>query len=108
VCRRCRFPTRRRCKLFPEVRQSLLSSFDNCSLATKFDFQYRHGWSHPYQARGEMFHRFASRALSTMATLGEDTIPVDAALEILHEVLRQDDVDRECPHCGSRSHPARA
>lgn len=89
-------------EMFPTVRQSLLSSFDSCSLSTKFDFVYRHGWSHPYQARGSMFHRFASRALATMAQLGEDEIPVDAALEILHEVLRQRDVDRVCPHCDSR------
>jgi hypothetical protein len=88
-------------RLFPEVRQSLMASFDNCALATKFDIQFRHGWSHSYQARGEMFHRFASRALRTMARQMEDTIPVDAALEILHEVLRQEDVDRECPRCGS-------
>jgi hypothetical protein len=88
-------------RLFPTVRQSLLSSFDACSLSTKFDFQYRHGWSYSYQARGELFHRFASKALATMAMQREDSIPVDAALEILYEVLRQDDVDRECPHCGS-------
>lgn len=88
-------------RLFPVVRQSLVASFDNCALATKFDIQFRHGWSHSYQARGEMFHRFAAQALRTMARQIEETIPVDAALSILHETLRQRDVDRECPHCQS-------
>lgn len=89
-------------RLFPELRQSLLSSFDNCALTTKFDATYRHGWSHPYQARGEMFHRFAARALTEMALHSDDgTIPVGEALEILHDVLRQREVDRNCPRCGS-------
>jgi hypothetical protein len=96
-----RVPYPKALRLFPEVRQSLLASFDNCALTTFFDFKYRHGWSHSYQARGEMFHRFAARALSTMASLGEERIPVGEALEILHEVLRQEDIDRHCPHCGS-------
>jgi hypothetical protein len=59
------YPKALRCSRGAAV--AAVASFDNCSLATKFDFQYRHGWSHSYQARGEMFHRFASRALSTMA-----------------------------------------
>jgi PD-(D/E)XK nuclease superfamily len=86
---------------FPLIRQSVLSSFDNCSLGTKFEFQYRHNWHFSYQARGELFHRFASKALVEMARQGERSIPVDAALAILHETLRQDDVDRWCPRCGS-------
>jgi ribosomal protein L37AE/L43A len=89
-------------RLFPEIRQSLLSSFNNCALTTSFELKFRHAWSHPYQARGEMFHRFAARALTEMAMHSEDgTIPVGEALEILHEVLRQRDADRVCPRCGS-------
>lgn len=93
-------PYPRPLRQFPALRQSLLSNFDNCSLATKFEFTYRHNWHFFYQARGEMFHRFASKALVQMTQLGEQRIPVDAALAILHECLRQDDVDRWCPHCG--------
>jgi hypothetical protein len=89
-------------QLFPEIRQSLLAEFDRCALTTWFSFRYRKGWSFPWQARGEMFHRFASRALAQMAMTSDDgTIPVAEALEILHEVLRQDDIDRFCPRCGS-------
>lgn len=86
---------------FPTVRQSLLSAFDACALEAKFDLDYRHGWTTPPQARGRIFHRFAAKALEAMASMDEDSIPVDAALAILHEVLRQDDVDRECPVCGT-------
>lgn len=46
-----------------------------------------------------MFHRFAGKALREMASLGEQTIEVDVALAILHECLRQDDIDRQCPEC---------
>lgn len=87
---------------FPSVRQSLASSFNDCSLATKFSTEYRSGWSFPYQARGEMFHRFAARALTWMAQVSDDgRIPVGEALEILKEVLLQQDIDRSCPNCGS-------
>lgn len=96
-----RLPYPKAVKQFPEVRQSLLSSFDDCPLSTKFSIEHRRGWSFHYQARGEMFHRFAARALTTMAQLGEDQIPVAEALAILHEVLRQEDIDRRCPHCES-------
>jgi hypothetical protein len=89
-------------KLYPTIRQSVLQSFDNCALLSRFEREYRGGWSHPWQARGSMFHRFAARALAQMHSLGETAIPVDAALAILHEVLRQEDVDRVCPKCESR------
>lgn len=86
---------------FPTIRQSLLSTFDNCSLTSRFDAEYRQGWSTPWQARGQMFHRFAAEALREMARLNEEEIPVDAALEILRDVLRQDRADRKCPKCDS-------
>lgn len=86
---------------FPEIRQSLLSAFDACALETKFEIEYRHGWSTHPQARGQLFHRFAARALEAMNSMDEGQIEVDVALAILHEVLRQDDIDRECPECGT-------
>lgn len=86
---------------FPKIRQSLLSEFDLCALETKFDLDYRRGWaSHP-QARGRIFHSFAAKALTAMSTMNEDTIEVDVALAILMETLRQDEIDRKCPECGS-------
>lgn len=88
-------------KLYPTIRQSVLGSFDNCALLTRFEREYRGGWSHPWQARGQMFHRFAARALAEMYAQQEKSIEVTVALAILQEVLRQHDVDRECPHCGS-------
>jgi hypothetical protein len=89
-------------KRYPEIRQSILSAFDLCALEAKFDLDYRKGWSTHPQARGTIFHRFAGRALTEMNRQGERTIEVDVALAILHEVLRQDDVDRECPQCSTR------
>lgn len=84
---------------FPELRQSLLGSFDNCSLTTYFEQTYRRGWSTSPQGRGQLFHRFAGECLRTMARQREEQIPVGEALAILAEVLRQDDADRTCPVC---------
>lgn len=94
-------PYPRAMRRFPVLRQSWLSSFDKCALSARFDQEYRRGWDAHHQARGVVFHRFAGRALREMALLGERSIEVDVALAILHEVIRQDDVDRECPDCFS-------
>lgn len=94
-------PYPRAMKMFPVIRQSWLSAFDKCALSAKFDQQYRRGWDQHWQARGVMFHRFAGRALREMALHGEMSIEVDVALAILHEVIRQEDIDRECPDCFS-------
>ena len=88
-------------KMYPTIRQSVLSSFDNCALLVRFEREHRGGWNFPWQARGGMFHSFAARALTEMYRQSEESIEVDVALAILHEVLRQADVDKECPHCGS-------
>ena len=52
-----------------------------------------------------MFHRVAAECLREMARLGEDEIPTDAALSILRDLLRQDEVDRSCPECGAGVRP---
>ena len=39
-------------KLYPTLRQSVLQSFDQCALLSRFEREYRGGWSHPWQARG--------------------------------------------------------
>jgi hypothetical protein len=86
---------------FPKIRQSTLSSFDSCGLSSKFEFDYRKGWSTHPQARGQILHRVAARCLRDMHRHNEEQIPVDAALAHLHDALRQADVDRTCPACGS-------
>jgi hypothetical protein len=89
-------------KAYPVIRQSTLSTFDSCGLSAHFESTYRQGWSTHPQARGQVFHRVAAECLRVMHRQGEQSIPVDAALAILHDKLRQEDVDRECPACGSR------
>lgn len=84
---------------FPRVRQSTLSTFDSCGLSAKFEAELRRGWSTHPQARGTIFHRTAAECLRTMYAASEPEIPVDVALAHLHDVLRQEDVDRECPKC---------
>jgi hypothetical protein len=80
---------------FPKLRQSLLARYDNCALSTKFDLEWRNQFtSHP-QARGQLFHRFAARALEEMERHKETNIEVDVGLAILHEVLRQHDIPKD-------------
>jgi hypothetical protein len=98
-------PYPRALERFPTLRQSLLASFDNCSLTAYFDAEYRRGWSTPWQARGQMFHRVAAECLREMRRLGEDEVPTDAALSIMRDLLRQGEADRECPECGAGVRP---
>lgn len=78
----------------PAIRQSTLSSFDDCALSAFFDLAHGQGWSTHPQARGTIMHRAIAECLRTMkgppGSTGEDTIPVSEALEILHETLRQE------------------
>lgn len=78
--------------LYPTLRQSLLSKFDDCHLSTLFELRYAKGWNTHPQSRGSMFHRFAAEMIRTMRRQGAVEIPVSEALEILYEVLRQRDV----------------
>lgn len=76
----------------PTVRQSLLSSFDDCHLSALFEMRYGNGWhTHP-QARGVIFHRTAAHCLRVMREQGENRIPTGVALELLEEELRQRDL----------------
>lgn len=78
---------------FPTVRQSLLSSFDDCELSSLFQMRYEGGWSTHPQARGTIFHRVAAECLRTMRETDSTFIPVAEALEILTEQLYQRDVE---------------
>jgi hypothetical protein len=80
---------------FPHLRQSRLSTFDRCALSSHFEEEYMSGFSSHAQARGSIFHRVAAKCLAAMYK------QYDAALSIMREVLRQADVDRICPTCGS-------
>jgi hypothetical protein len=80
---------------FPKLRQSRLSTFQQCSLLARFDEEYRSHWSGHPQGRGQIFHRFAAKALALMAELGETQIDQEVALAILRECLRQHDVPDE-------------
>lgn len=78
---------------FPKVRQSRLSTFDNCALASRFESDYEADWSSHPAARGTIVHRTLARCLRMMWESGESTIPVDVALAELDDVIRQADVE---------------
>lgn len=77
---------------FPVLRQSTLSTFDECGLASRFEREYRHFFSDAAAGRGIIWHRAAGKMLREMAAHGENTIEVDVAIAILLETLRQADV----------------
>lgn len=76
--------------LWPTLRQSLLSNFDDCPLSAFFAMKHANGWSTSPQARGTIFHRTAAEILRTMRAQGHRTIPRREAVEILIETLRQE------------------
>lgn len=80
---------------FPTVRQSVLSSFDDCELSAYFRLRYERGWSTHPQARGQLFHRFAAECLRTMRREDAESIPIGAALAILEETCYQRNVAPE-------------
>jgi hypothetical protein len=93
----------------PTVRQSILAQFDRCALSTAMGLDYEQGWSHSYQARGQLTHRTFDRCLVDMDerfrektegaydhgddAIPDGTIPEEVATAILLEVLSQRDVD---------------
>lgn len=74
---------------FPTLRQSVLSSFDDCELSALFKLRYENGWSTHPQGRGQLFHRFAAECLRVMREQDHESIPVGVALAILEEVCYQ-------------------
>lgn len=82
-------------QLYPTVRQSRLATFDQCTLLSKFDEEYRQGWSSHPASRGQIFHRFAAKALKEMQDNEEGTLDASIGLDILRECLRQHDVPDE-------------
>lgn len=80
---------------FPKLRQSRLATFDQCALLSRFDEDYRKSWSSHPQGRGQIFHRFAAKALQEMSLQQERIIDEEVALAILRECLTQADVPDE-------------
>lgn len=84
------FPTAMRD--LPRVRQSLLGKFDACGLTTKFSLEHEQGWSTPRAAGGTILHRAIARCLEVIEENGETAIPVELAMTIYDEIIRQADV----------------
>lgn len=81
---------------WPEVRQSWLSTFDDCALSSWFDLRYGAGhWNTTPAAIGVIFHRVAAACLKEMRAMDSETVPVAVALAILEEELMQRDVPPE-------------
>lgn len=88
---------------FPTLRQSTLSTFDECGLLSLFDRRYRWGtFDIAESGRGTIWHRAAAKMMREMAANVDPhadpsavRIEVDVALAILLETLRQADVPIE-------------
>jgi hypothetical protein len=80
---------------FPRLRQSQLAVFDACALSSRFDMDLRSGWSSHPAARGQIVHRTIAKCLADMVAQGESRVPINVALQIFEEVLRQHDVPME-------------
>jgi hypothetical protein len=77
-------------RLFPSLRQSLLSKFDDCPLSALLDLKYANGWSTHPQARGTVFHLYAAKVMQTLREEKSQTIPVQLAEQIMVEACRQE------------------
>src|SRR4051812_37470166 len=78
----------------PEAyRQSLLATFDECALATRFEIEADYqDWDTPPQGRGTLFHAVAREIMRTMYRTGEEQIPSQEAIEVMYAVCAQEDV----------------
>lgn len=85
-------PFPRAVEAFPRLRQSLLANFDLCGLAAKFDIEHRQDWSGHRAAGGQILHRAIGRCLEVMHENGEDAIPLEIAMTLYDEVVRQAEV----------------
>lgn len=77
---------------YPEIRQSRLTAYDDCPLASWFSERYANGVGTAPQARGTILHRVFSECLREAQRSDSEFVPVDVALAILEEKLRQRDV----------------
>lgn len=82
-------------ELYPKVRQSDLSSFDDCALSALWSIKYGKGWGTHPQNRGTIAHATIAECLRTMRAGGHRSIQVSEALEVLYEQLLQEAVADE-------------
>lgn len=80
---------------WPFLRQSDLSAFDDCELASLFRARYENGWSTHPAAAGTIAHRVCGEILRELQRQDSETCPVGVALEILEDKLRQHGVAPE-------------
>lgn len=80
---------------WPALRQSQLSRLDDCELSALFAMRYENGYSTAPQARGTIEHRVFAECLREMQRNDSESIPVDVAITILYEKLRQQGVAPE-------------
>jgi hypothetical protein len=79
---------------YPSHRQSLLATFDNCSLSALFGLE-KTPYTNAAQARGIIFHRTAAEILRTLKRENQVRMAVQDALQILYEQSAQRDVPPE-------------
>jgi hypothetical protein len=79
-------------KIPDAFRQSLVGTFDDCALATRFELEGHREWSSKAQARGTIFHSIAEEILRTLHRQGENAISTQEAIEVAYEVMAQRDV----------------
>jgi len=77
---------------FPRVRQSVLANFDACPLSARFDIEHRSHWTSAAAARGTLTHRVIAACLNHMVEHDQPEIPVEVAMDIFDEVLRQSEL----------------
>lgn len=75
----------------PRVRQSLLSTFNDCGLQAKFDLDHRQGWGGHRAAGGTIMHRTIARCLELLVDAEEEQVPLDVAMAVFDDVIRQAD-----------------
>lgn len=80
---------------WPVLRQSDLSTLDDCELGAYFKIKYENGWSTSPQARGTIEHRVIAACLREMIRTDSEFVPPDVAEAILIEKLRQHGVPPE-------------
>jgi hypothetical protein len=92
IGRRLGVPFPKALERHPRVRQSLLATFDACPLSARFDLELRQGWSTVPAATGQIVHRALAKCLEHMVEVNEPRVPVDVAMSLFDEVMRQADV----------------
>lgn len=89
-------------KLYPRLRQSVLSVFDACALGASWTAEFEdHQWSSHPAARGQIVHRTIARCLRLLVENEPDAregiVPVEVAIAEFDDVIRQADIPMSSP-----------